>query len=75
LRVEKQNLASPKSTATFASSGQKPLREREKVSGLPKAFNWDGFDTVFFLRSLRVLRGLHLLTKDFGSPKSTIKIW
>jgi len=31
---------------TFASGGQKPFRE--KVSGLPKAFHWDGLDTVFF---------------------------
>ena len=40
----------PKSTINFASGGQKPFRE--KVSGLPKAFHWDGLDTLFFFVSL-----------------------
>jgi hypothetical protein len=29
----------------FASGGQKPFRE--KVSGLPKAFHWEGLNTLF----------------------------
>jgi hypothetical protein len=38
--------------STFAPGGQKPFRE--KVSGLPKAFHWDGLDTLFFFVSLCV---------------------
>jgi hypothetical protein len=38
-----KNLNSP---IIYASGGQKPFRE--KVSGLPKAFHWEGLDTVFF---------------------------
>jgi hypothetical protein len=43
--VNVQRYFYPKSTATFASGGQKPFRE--KVSGLPKAFHWDGLETLF----------------------------
>jgi len=50
--------AYPKSTATFASGGQKPFRE--KVSGLPKAFHWDGSDTLFFFVPLCVSLWLKL---------------
>jgi hypothetical protein len=33
-----------------ASGGQKPFRE--KVSGLPKTFHWEGLDTLFFFVTL-----------------------
>jgi hypothetical protein len=41
----------PKFPINFASGGQKPFRE--KVSGLPKAFNWDVLDALFFSRPSR----------------------
>jgi hypothetical protein len=36
----------------FAPGGQKPFRE--KVPGLPKAFRWEGLDTLFFFVSFVV---------------------
>jgi hypothetical protein len=59
----------PKSTTTFASGGQKPFRE--KVSGLPKAFYWDGLDTLFFIVFLRVTSWLKT-GGGFRAPKSTV---